>query len=400
MSPKDSPPPESSPSNLTVEVSDTDWEYSEVLNGIDEVISFVDKEIAFWDDLESIPGNIRMIPQHFRIIKGKLPKVKKQIQQSTNPEEVERIWRDLSSQIKTITTSDQNRRKRARVLFSKTPVAHYVKSYIQKDSSQASHAYDFLTDDNTRLPQNMTTPQLSGYIEAYLFKRTMKGNCVGALESVEGSLSTLHNDMQRAFEEIKQTVEAIHEDHIDWTEDRRREYETYVTDKESTLSNMENLYHEKLRLEAPVTEWNERSKLLRKSGRLWVAAIAATCCAIGLGLALLLYDLPDAFTNDIFSGDPSAIKGFLITIAIVTFAAYLVKIFSRFATSAFHLQRDAEERAKLTYVYLGMSKEGTLTKEDSQFFLESIFSRSDTGLLKHDSGPEMPLSAILRNIKT
>lgn len=58
--------------------------------------------------------------------------------------------------------------------------------------------------------------------------------------------------------------------------------------------------------------------------------------------------------------------------------------------SNYHLARDAEEREKLTYLYLSMLEKGAIDKEERKIILQSLFSRSDTGLLKEDSSPTMP----------
>ena len=47
-------------------------------------------------------------------------------------------------------------------------------------------------------------------------------------------------------------------------------------------------------------------------------------------------------------------------------------------------------------VYLALSKEGDITKEERELIMQSLFSRVDTGLLKDDSSPTMPgLGSIL-----
>lgn len=62
--------------------------------------------------------------------------------------------------------------------------------------------------------------------------------------------------------------------------------------------------------------------------------------------------------------------------------------------SAFHLARDARERYQLTRVYLAMLKANAVDPEHRAIILQSLFSRADTGLLKHDSGPTMPTAMI------
>lgn len=63
---------------------------------------------------------------------------------------------------------------------------------------------------------------------------------------------------------------------------------------------------------------------------------------------------------------------------------------SRLAFSSFHLQRDAEERQQLTYVYLALSNETHADEESGKIILQALFSRAETGLLASESEPTMP----------
>ena len=58
--------------------------------------------------------------------------------------------------------------------------------------------------------------------------------------------------------------------------------------------------------------------------------------------------------------------------------------------SNFHLARDAEEREKLTYLYISLLSKGEVSEEERKIVFQALFSRSDTGLLKEDSSPTMP----------
>jgi len=62
----------------------------------------------------------------------------------------------------------------------------------------------------------------------------------------------------------------------------------------------------------------------------------------------------------------------------------------KFMFSNFHLARDAEEREKLTYLYLALISNGQFNEDERKIVMQSLFSRSDTGLLKEDSSPTMP----------
>ncbi len=68
----------------------------------------------------------------------------------------------------------------------------------------------------------------------------------------------------------------------------------------------------------------------------------------------------------------------------------MIRVFSKLSFSSYHLSRDSEERRQLTMVYLALLKKDAITDKEKQIVLQSIFSRTDTGLLGDDSSPTMP----------
>lgn len=53
------------------------------------------------------------------------------------------------------------------------------------------------------------------------------------------------------------------------------------------------------------------------------------------------------------------------------------------------MSRDAKEREQLSYYYLSLIKAKAITDRERALIINSLFSRSDTGLLKGDSAPTM-----------
>src|SRR5690606_27470783 len=95
--------------------------------------------------------------------------------------------------------------------------------------------------------------------------------------------------------------------------------------------------------------------------------------------------------ESIFDGDKTAaIRWSLVFVIFVSIFFVVARALLKFMFSNFHLARDAEEREKLTYLYLSMIEKGALDEEERKIILQSLFSRSDTGLLKEDSSPTMP----------
>lgn len=90
----------------------------------------------------------------------------------------------------------------------------------------------------------------------------------------------------------------------------------------------------------------------------------------------------------------------IILTVIISAGLLLINLFIKLSLSAYHLSRDAQERHKLAYVYLALLKEKAVEESDRTVVLQSLFSRSDTGLLKGDSSPTIPDGMIAQALKT
>ena len=183
--------------------------------------------------------------------------------------------------------------------------------------------------------------------------------------------------------------------------EKSKEYEKWFGDTSSAFSefdkaskkkitDLENLYHEKLKLEAPAQYWNKRARALKVEGRWWLAGLILSIVAGVLIFMTALNWLADGVLADIFNDTASAIKWSVIFITLVSFLAFLIKTLSKMAFSTFHLSRDAEEREQLTYVFLAMQKDKAIDPTERHLIMQSLFSRADTGLLKDEGSPTMP----------
>jgi Family of unknown function (DUF6161) len=158
----------------------------------------------------------------------------------------------------------------------------------------------------------------------------------------------------------------------------------------SKIVELESTYGEKLRLEKPVDYWEELKKNYQEQGWSWTKWSIGISSVFVLLLLLLLYFFPD-WLKGMFHSDQ--LKGLIIFTLVVPTFTYLLHLFIKLANSAFHLSRDAEERKQLTHVYLALLKDKGVEETERAIILQSLFSRADTGLLKNDSTPAMPISA-------
>lgn len=159
------------------------------------------------------------------------------------------------------------------------------------------------------------------------------------------------------------------------------------------IAQLEETYHEMLRLAAPAKHWEERAKRLNKQFYiLLVLVLVLLGLAVG-SLGVLLWNPPEEIFVSFFEKDKSAaIRWSIIYVTFLSFIAFASRSFIKAMFSALHLARDCQERSVLTSFYLSLinEKEVYLDKEERQLIMQALFSRAETGLLKDEGGPSMP----------
>jgi Family of unknown function (DUF6161) len=161
-----------------------------------------------------------------------------------------------------------------------------------------------------------------------------------------------------------------------------------LSDWQTRMQGLQSAYTEKLKLEGPTKYWDDLEKGYLKTGRIWIGASTLSVFAMTWLTYRVIYTPPEILKESGFSAP--GVRGSILLIVLISVVVYLITLFVRIATSAYHLARDARERHQLTLVYLALTKDAAVKDEDRKIILQSLFSRADTGLLKGDSGPAMP----------
>ena len=271
-----------------------------------------------------------------------------------------------------------------------------------------------------------TSSGIDGIIAAALFSHpellSEKIAAEEAASSAQRSRATeVSNNLKAEFETIRRQVSEWQESSVRKAEDLLKEErgefekasEAWQGDHDNKLKALDELntnwqqqftdlsaaYREKLRLEDPAKYWGELERKYVVQGRIWIAATAAVVIALARWVSVLVYQPPDIFKEDKFT--LSGIKGAILVAAGVAGFLYLINLVVKVVTSSYHLARDARERLQLTHVFLALIKEGAIEAKDREIILSALFSRSDTGLLRNDSGPTLPtpLGSILESLR-
>ena len=283
------------------------------------------------------------------------------------------------------------------VLSSKTKLAKEILKYIDKSNHFISGFRMGMliksTDSITATPDTF-----QGFYAAMIFRnafeyyaQTSKENILtfeNNIEEASKSFSELNQNYTKAFLNQEKRLELFANQTNDHFAKFAEKSETQFKDANVRLEKMEELYREKLRLEAPAKYWSKLKTNYSIKGYIWLGI--SVLCAIVIVKFLLVLLLND---YTILSPDVHWIENFknsaIITI-LASIGIYLIRLTTKLALSSYHLSDDARERENLSYFYLALIEKGAVTDKERALVLNALFSRSDTGLLKGDSAPSMP----------
>ena len=304
-------------------------------------------------------------------------------------------------------------------IWSQAPAINRWQEIFQKISANAADGFFEACFGNTSQTPN-SYDHLRGYILAYEYQLQGETHIASRREAENESYDAMLAELSQKRDEIFERMNKDHDktdswflkvkkDVEDWhagaeskfssqLKDEKDSFELQMTGQNNIFKNhesewkakrleLEQTYERLLKLKKPAEYWNKRAKVLRWQAGLWAVALVAC-------VSLALFYLHEFFILWL-QGQKIPLKlgtfeGAIIFASILSAFAVLIRALSRLTFSSFHLQRDAEEREQLTYVYLALSNEGKVNPETINLVLQSLFSRSESGLLSGDSGPTMP----------
>lgn len=208
-----------------------------------------------------------------------------------------------------------------------------------------------------------------------------------ALENAEKEFNVLVENSSNLFHSQQEEIQNVKNNTFKEIDEQKKQFLEYKTQKEQELTDLENLYQEKLKLSKPAEYWKKMSKSYTISGSIWLGISALLAVAIISGLALLIIYTPNLFEKNAYWLD--IVKDTALLTVITSVAIYVLRITIKLSLSSFHLSRDAREREQLSYFYLSLMESKGITEKERALIINSLFSRSDTGLLKGDAAPSM-----------
>lgn len=244
-----------------------------------------------------------------------------------------------------------------------------------------------------------TMDGLKGAMFAYEFQMQNERYLDNRITLEEESVNGLRNNILEIRDNLYTDVKKSKEEFDNW---KKGTAETYKTDTRNLhesynnkfnqwlekVENLENSYREKLRLEPAASYWKTKAEDYKNLGNRW-AIILSVFVAVGLAIfGVLFYTWVNAQATAI---SIDSLQGVVLFITLLSVYAFAIKALSKLVFSSYHLQRDAEEREQLTYLYLSLTHEKDDFDTDARsIVLQALFSRADTGLISGDSSPTMP----------
>lgn len=307
------------------------------------------------------------------------------------------------------------------ILTANSSAVDFLITLYNKDNELYTPAFNYITGNNFNINSKKN---LEGFILAYEFENKENSQIFNRRESekksigkIKSELLTLGNTFENEVVKFQKQIESDYasyrnkeDDKIsksrkvlsDWLRFKKNNYESFLnstnsqfqnlfTNTNDEFANLQNQYGELLKLQEPIKYWNIRATELNKKANQMLVWLGVVSFVFALLVYVLLWFTPEGLLESIFNGDKSkAIRWSFVFVIFVSIFFVVIRALLKFMFSNFHLARDAEEREKLTYLYISLLNKGDISAEERNIVFQALFSRSDTGLLKEDSSPTMP----------
>lgn len=293
----------------------------------------------------------------------------------------------------------------------------YINCYRKFGSNPAMHFINYAT--GAGIPQQFTNDTFLAAIFFYEYRNNYV-DYIARLDAENASIQETLKNLRHSCTEIEQSynqqnnqIETLKNNlttdfgalfhknstaHDENQNELTSKFETFFQDAKNKTVELENLYQEKLRLSKPAEYWKKSASKYAKQGYTFMAILVLW---IVCGFVYV-----SNFFNSWLQGEShhlnlTTLEGVIIFGTAITIYTLLAKAISKLTFSSMHLMRDSEEREQLTYLYLSLTKENEIDKTSRDIILQSLFSRSETGLLNSDSSPTMPgIAELVKQLNT
>lgn len=393
---------------ITIKLKYQHADFEIEIEGLDSIYQFFQKQFEFYDAIDELPVILTPSKNHFKSIIDNIEGFVISYLEG-NSSNNQYGWNRISNLLE-LSFSGVN------YFFNKESATTDFLLKLDSEYDGASiGAYDFFTNQAFKY-DNSDKNYFIGWHRAYEFftqdvdfvkRRNSERQTLGRIRSeyikkIEKTDSLVSNYIAEKEEEylskeaaITKLIKRKNRQYEDWKKGSKDDFSSFLTNSDNSFKKLEELYQEKLKLEAPAVYWKNRATKLKDEGNKWLYFLIGVTIVSVLALGIVLYLISDGTLRELFDKTGSAVRWSIVFITFVSFLAYAIRTFAKLMFSSYHLSRDAEEREQLTYVYLALKKEGDVDSTERNLIMQSLFSRVDSGLLKDDTSPTMPGGSIL-----
>ena len=360
-----------------------------IFTSLSQLYEFIEQEEEFWREQGARFETGRKTGNHgyFQCVSG-LEKIKRVIDswrdqlRSWNEEQLTQQVQNLQRQYSNVLKTGW--------LWSNHPYTKPFIEYHLEHGMQAAGAFiDYVTKRNFSLS---TKEEFLGSMLAHEFFHP-DFNTKSRHEEEKRSLDELHDEALDRLEKLREQFELQERKNGQQYRKQQAEFVQQMGTWKQEVQNLEQFYRKVLRWKEPAKHWERAAAEHQRQG---LIAIGVLSFAVIVGLALLGGFIYSWLQGQKIGIDLNTLHGIVLFGSILTIYGFFVRVLSRLSFSSFHLMRDAKEREQLTYLYLSLSEDdGHPDLETRRIVLQSLFSRSQTGLLTNESGPSIP-SEMLR----
>lgn len=282
-------------------------------------------------------------------------------------------------------------------LSSKTKLVDELLKHKDKSSSYIT-GFKFGMLINNESNYSLNSDVLQGFYAAMAYRNVFNNYIQCAEETIDNfktnaeeatkNYSILNASYAKAFIEQEQRLDSITTQSNDYMSNIKNEKDIFFDSAKQRLDELEYLYGEKLKLSEPANYWEKIDTEYRGKGTKWLVISIAIAILIVGGLIRFLLRAPVLFSDDYHWFDN--LKNSAIITVIASITIYMLRLTAKMALTSYHLSRDAKERKNLSYFYLALIEKSAVSDKERALILNSLFSRSDTGLLKGEAAPSMP----------
>ena len=272
--------------------------------------------------------------------------------------------------------------------YSKHSFCRKGKEILEHLGSNAANNFFAVFVNENSLTLIDTVNGFKGAMLGYEFQLQDENSLTDRVTLEEESVNELKESILKSrdilYDDFKELKDKLRNDIKTELESDQEQFRIWL----EKVENLENSYREKLRLEPAASYWKTKAEDYKKLGNRW-AFILSGFVAVGLAIfGVLFYTWVNAQATAI---SIDSLQGVVLFITLLSVYAFAIKALSKLVFSSYHLQRDAEEREQLTYLYLSLTHEKDDFDTDARsIVLQALFSRADTGLISGDSSPTMP----------